>query len=222
MAETAYTLDPSQIRDDMTEWPQAGRQSRHQQPLGADARARLFTVVPETQPGPTMVEAQAATEGVVVDDGDFLEFFGEKFRLADRVGLASMIRFGHAANKGLDSDDMEGLAAMYSLIRSVIHRPPLVDDKGAPQRDENGRRLRDESEWQRFMDLAEDELADGDDIMGFVNQAMEVMAARPTRPREISSGGSRTTSANSKAGSSSPATRPDLAGLTPVADLGHL
>lgn len=222
MAETAYTLDPSQIRDDMTDWPQAGRQpepARH--PLGADARARLFTVVPESAETVTTGDAQAVTEGVLADDGDFLEFFGEKFRLADKVGLAPMIRFGHAANKGLDSDDMEGLAAMYSLIRSVIHRPPLADEHGMQRRDENGRKLRDESEWQRFMDLADDELADGDDIMGFVNKAMEVMAARPTKPREISSGGSRPTSASSKADSSSPVTRPDLAGLTPVADLGR-
>lgn len=221
MADTAYTLDPSQIRDDMTEWPVAGPRPAMSQPLAADARARLFTVVPEA-PEPTTGDAQAATEGVVLEDGaDYLEFFGEKFRLADKVGLAPMIRFGHAANRGLDSDDMEGLAAMYSLIRSVIHRPPLLDDDGRPMRDENGRKLRDEAEWQRFMDLADDELADGDDIMGFVNKAMEVMAARPTKPREISSGGSRTTSPSSRAGLSSPVMPPEADGLTRVADLGR-
>jgi hypothetical protein len=171
---------------------------------------------------PTSRDAQAAAEGIVLDpDGDYLEFYGEKFRLADKVGLAPMIRFGAAANRGLDSDDMEGLAAMYSLIRSVIHRPPLIGDDGRQQVDANGKKLRDETQWNRFLEIAEDELADGDDIMAFVNRAMEVMAARPTKPREISSGGSRATSASSRAASSSQAMHPDMAGLTPVADLGR-
>lgn len=209
MAEQTFTLDGSQIRNGHPgPWPPAG--------YGQPAAGR------PAEPEPTMHDAQAAAEGVVLDpDGDYLEFYGEKFRLADRVGLAPLIKFGNAANRGLDSEDMEGLAAMYSLIRSVIHRPPLLDDDGQQQRDENGRKLRDESEWNRFMDLAEDELAEGEDIMAFVNQAMEVMSARPRKPREISSGGSRPTSANSKAGSSSPVMPPEVAGLTPVADLGR-
>jgi hypothetical protein len=110
---------------------------------------------------------------------------------------------------------------MHSLIRSVVHRPPLLDEHGKQQVDVNGKKLRDETEWNRFLDLAEDELADGEEIMDFVNRAMEVMSARPTKPRELSSGGSRTTSASSRAGSSSPAMHPDVAGLTPVANLGR-
>lgn len=169
----------------------------------------------------TAYDAQAAAEGVVLDDGDYLEFFGEKFRLADRVGLMPLIKFGNAANKGLDSDDMTGLAAMYSMIRAVIHRPPLFDDQGHRKVDENGKTLRDEAEWNRFQELAEDECAEGEDIMAFVNKAMEVMSARPRKPREISSGGSRPTSESSRDDSSSRATHPQAAGLTPVADLGR-
>ncbi len=177
-------------------------------------------VVIEPEQVPTTHDAQTAAEGVVLEDGDYIEFFGEKFRLADRVGLMPLIKFGNAANKGLDSDDMEGLAAMYSMIRSVIHRPPLYDEHGARRVDENGKVLRDESEWHRFQELAEDELAEGDDVMEFVNKAMEVMSARPRKPREISSGGSRRTSASSKAGSSSPVRPREVDGLIPVADLG--
>lgn len=205
MAEQTYTTDlPPGIQwppPDYGQRPSAGR-----------------------RPDPESVtshDAQAAAEGVVLEDGDYLEFYGEKFRLADKVGLAPMIRFGMAANRGLDSDDMEGLAAMYSLIRSVIHRPPLVDDHGQQQVDENGRKLRDETRWNYFLEIAEDELAGGDDIMAFVNKAMEVMAARPTKPRELSSGGSRTTSASSRAASSSQVMPPEVAGLRPVADLGR-
>lgn len=176
-----------------------------------------------TPPGqtPTTQSVQAAAEGVVVQDGDFVEFLGQKFRLAEKVGLMPMLAFANASKQGLDSDDMEGLAAMYSLIRSVIHRPPLLDEHGQQVVDENGKRLRDDSEWNRFVALADDELAEGEDVMGFVNEAMQVMSARPRKPREISSGGSRPTSANSRDGSSLPATIPGLDGMTPVAQLGH-
>jgi hypothetical protein len=155
---------------------------------------------------------------VVAEDFDSVEFFGQKFRLAERVGIMPMLAFGNASKRGLDSDDMEGLAAMYSLIRSVIHRPALTDEHGQRQVDVNGKALRDESEWTRFAELAEDELAEGEDVMEFVNRAMEVMSARPRRRREISSGTSPTTSEKSKAVSSSRATPPPP-GLVRVADL---
>lgn len=169
----------------------------------------------------TTQEVQASAEGVVLDDGDRIEFLGQKFRLADRVGLMPLLQFANASKKGLDSDDMEGLAAMYSLIRSVIHRPALFDEAGQRQVDENGQPLRDESEWHRFSQLADDELAEGEDIMDFVSKAMEVMSARPRKPREVSSAGSRRTLESSKGALSSPVTPPEADGLTPVSALGR-
>jgi hypothetical protein len=183
-----------------------------------DPRPAYITAMPEDA---TTNSAQAAAEGVVVDDGDYVEFMGEKFRLADKVGIMPMVQFGFASKKGLDSDDMEGLAAMYSLIRSVIHRPPLMKDDGTRARDESGKMLRDETEWNRFVELAEDELADGEDVMGFVNRAMEIMAARPSKPREVSSGSSRPTLERSKPDSSSPVTPREMDGLVPVSRVGH-
>ena len=204
-----------QVTGPAMQWPP---QDYGQPIAGQTIGGRPFTIVPDEVP--TTHDAQAAAEGVVLDDGDYVEFFGEKFRLADRVGLMPLIKFGNAANRGLDSDDMQGLAAMYSMIRSVIHRPPLYDDHGQRKVDENGKTLRDETEWQRFQDLAEDELAEGEDVMEFVNKAMEVMSARPRKPREISSGGSRRTSESSKAVLSSPVRPQEVDGLIPVADLG--
>ena len=166
---------------------------------------------------PLMHSEQAAAEGVV-EEYDSLEFFGERFRLADKVGLMPLIAFGNAANAGLDSDDMAGMAAMFRLIRSVIHRPPMLDDNGERMRDENGRILRDETEWQRFQAVADDEMAEGEEIMAFVNKAMEVMSARPTKRPGISSATSPGISERSKAASSSPGTVP-LDGLVRVADL---
>ena len=162
---------------------------------------------------------QAAAEGVV--EGDWVEFLGQKFRLADKIGLMPMLAFANASKKGLDTDDMEGLAAMYSLIRSVIYRPPLYDEHGQRQVDESGKPQRDESEWERFSQLADDESAEGEDLMDFVSDAMAVVAARPRTPREISSDGSRPTSEKLRGVSSLPATIPGADGLTPVADLGR-
>jgi len=186
----------------LTSWPPAG-----------------LRAVPDVEP--TSHDVQAAAEGVVLDEGFRVEFFGEHFRLSDRVGLMPMMEFALAGQKGLDSEDMAGLAAMYKLIRSVIHRPPLLDENGEKVRDENGRALRDETEWTRFSELAEDESADGEEIMAFVNRAMEVLSARPPKRREVSSASSPQTSATSRPASSSRATHPEVDGLVSIADLAR-
>lgn len=179
--------------------------------------ARLRSApVPDDEPATH--DVQAASEGVTVDS-DFVEFYGQKFRLAERVSMMPLLAFGNAAKQGLDTDDMAGMAAMYRMIRSVIHRPALLGDDGQPQRDEDtGETIRDESEWHRFERVADDEMAEGEELMQFVNQAMEVMSARPTKPRSLSAGTSRPTSAKSRGGSSSRA-NPALEGMTRVADL---
>lgn len=169
------------------------------------------------EPEPTTQTTQAAVEGIA--NGDTVEFLGETFRLADNVNFMALLKFAKAGKTGLDSADMDGMAAMYDLIRSVIHRPILLDADGRRQRDEHGRLLRDDSEWVRFENLADDEEADGEQVMAVVNQAMEKIAARPQQRRGDSSASSPPTSANSKASSSSPAMPPELAGMTPVADL---
>jgi hypothetical protein len=186
------------------------------------SRTDLYAVSGQGEPPEhTSHSVQAAAEGVVHDDGDYVAFLGEKFRLAERVSMMPMLAYANASNQGLDSDDMKGLAAMYSLIRSVVHRPPLIDEHGNRRTDpETGERLYDESEWQRFSRLAEDELADGEDLMGFVGDAMELLSARPRKRREVSSDGSPLTSEKSKPASSS-RDIPGLDGLTPVSALGR-
>lgn len=184
-------------------------------PTGWDANPQYAGLVPDDEPATH--DVQAVSEGVAVDY-DTAEFLGEKFRLAERVSMMPLLAFGNAAKNGLDTDDMAGMAAMYRMIRSVIHRPPLLDDKGERQRDENGETLRDESEWHRFERLADDESAEGEELMEFVSQAMEVMSARPTKRRSISADTSPPTSEKSRAGSSS-RVNPALEGMTRVADL---
>jgi hypothetical protein len=172
---------------------------------------------------PTTQDVQAQAEGVGDDaQPGTIEFLGERFRVAENVGPMALAKFSNAARKGLESDDQEGLASMYLVIRSIIHRPPLFGEDGKRLRDDaTGKPLRDESEWLRFEELAIDENASDEDLMGAVQDAIEVISARPTQRRANSSGTSPTTSENSRGSSSSRATNPAADGMTPVAQLGR-
>jgi hypothetical protein len=203
---------------------------------------------PEFRPAPVDTQTvQGEVEGAPpLDDTNSFEFLGERFKMAPSVGLMPLLRFANASKKGLDSDDFEGMAAMYAMIRGVVHRPPLLEPDrieeevdasgtkvwvpnplaGQPQRDPaTGKRVYDETEWDRFMEHAEDEAAEGDDLMELVGKVMGILAARPRQRRAVSSGTSPATSPSSKGSSSSPATpaRPDLdmSQLTAASALGR-
>lgn len=136
--------------------------------------------------------------------------------MSDSIGMMPLLQFAHASSKGLDSADMEGLAALYAMIRDCI-------DQTRPQKDVDGELVDDgPSEWDRFQRHAVDTKAEADDLMAVVQKCIEVISARPTRPPGDSSAGRPTTSANSKALSSTAATRrPELEGMVSVADLGR-
>lgn len=131
-----------------------------------------------------------------MSEGAFVEFAGQQFALADRIGLMPLLRFAHLARAGIDSGDMEGLDAMYTLLRQSFT---------------------DEA-WVAFVDVAERERADGEELMVVIRDAIRAMSARPTGRPSDSSDGSQNTSASSADGSSSPVIdrlmnrgRPDLA-----------
>jgi hypothetical protein len=171
-------------------------------------------------PEHTTQSVQAAVEGAP-DTADVVEFLGEKFRIAENIGAMPLLAFANASKKGLDTEDMAGMAAMYAMIRDVIHRPKLYDEHGQRVTDEvTGKPAHDESEWQRFEELAIDEQADGEQLMEFVSEVMGVISARPPKRRGISSASSPTISPKSRASSSSPAIRA-IDGMVPVADIGR-
>ncbi len=125
-----------------------------------------------------------------------VEFLGERFRTAERIGLMPMMRFAKVAKAGVDSNDLDGLAAMYDLLEQCI-----ADD-----------------EWGRFQAHADRKRADGDELMKVVAEVFEVLSARPTSRPSDSSAGPSTTAPNSTDASSSRVIaeleangRPDLA-----------
>lgn len=85
-------------------------------------------------------------------------FEGEKFAIADRVGLMPLMEFAYHANSGLDTSDMEALAAIYEMLKDCI-RP---------------------DEWDRFRAHAKKTKADAETLMPVVQQTVELLTARPT------------------------------------------
>lgn len=127
------------------------------------------------------------------------------FRIAPSIGLMPLLRFAHAAKAGMDTDDLEGMAALYDMIADCVH----PDD------------------WQAFQAYATEIKAEDEELMEFVSAAMEVISARPRKRRGSSSATSPRTPARSKDSSSGRdsvippgAIRPaEIDGLMPVGDL---
>lgn len=122
-----------------------------------------------------------------------VDFGGESFTVAERIGLMPLMRFAKVAQSGVDSGDMAGLAAMYDLLEQCI----------------------DPSDWRRFEAAADRARADGDELMAVVAEVMAKITERPTSRLSDSSDGPRVTEPNSEAASSSPVMdrlhgRPDL------------
>lgn len=130
----------------------------------------------------TVHELQARAEGVdIVGGAQKVTMLGEDYRIAERVGLMPLMRFAMTAKAGANADDMEGLAAMYTLIRDCI----------------------DPTEWDRFQADAIDKKAEADDLMKVVQDVIQTLSARPTQRPADSSAGPQTTSESSKASSPS-------------------
>ncbi len=129
-------------------------------------------------------EVQAVQEKV--DLSPAVTFKGEKYRIADRVGAMPAWEFAWYAAQGVDADSMEGLAAMYELIRDSI----------------------DPADWPRFRRAAIDKKASSSELLAVCGEVTALITGRPTMPPSDSSTGRSPTPDTSKASSSSPDTSP--------------
>lgn len=125
-----------------------------------------------------------------------VELQGRRFPIREQgVSLLALMKFAtiakqQAASKQRTAADpaaqaaaeMEGLAALYALLRSCI----AADS------------------WDEFEDHANDVGAGNVELMHVVQGAVQAAAARPTRRRSDLPGGPSTTGTSSAAGSSSP------------------
>jgi hypothetical protein len=133
---------------------------------------------------------------------DQFKFEGELFTVADDINFVALGRFASAANSGMDSAEMEGLAAMIDLISSVV-----VDE-----------------DRDRFLSLASRKRADGELLMQIVQAVIESQTGRPTEQPSGSPDGLSTTGESSKDASSSEASLspiqrdPRIRELRPITD----
>lgn len=112
---------------------------------------------------------------------DQFKFYGELFTVADRVGSMPLLRFAAAAASGADSAEQEGLAAMHDLLRDCLS----TDD------------------WRRFQQVAQENKADGDELLAICRAVYQALSGRPTRRPSDSSDGPSATGESSKDSSSS-------------------
>lgn len=126
-----------------------------------------------------------------------IPFLGKEFAVAEKIGLMPLLRFAHAAKSGLDSSDMEGLAAMYDLLRQCIADDPVYVFQGRViTRAEYGA-LPPEADarttvyggWDEFEEHATVQRAGDQELMTVMQDVMKVLTERPTsRPSDSSAG----------------------------------
>lgn len=117
---------------------------------------------------------------------DTFKFYGDQFTVADRVGAMPLLRFAAAAQSGADSSEQEGLSAMHDLLRDCL----------SP------------ADWRRFQQVASDNRADGDELLGICRAVYQALSGRPTRRPSDSSDGPSPTGESSKESLSSVASLP--------------
>lgn len=171
-------VDTTEVSDDSTEWV-------------------TFAVAH----GIDREKAEKLTKGEILaeldlTDDDVTIFEHAPFRISEKVGLMALMQLGHHAKNGVDSNDFEGLAAMYALLEQCI----------ATQ------------DWERFQQHALDTRSDGETMFRVTQDVLVKLNDRPTKRPSGTSDGSPATSPNSTGDSSSrvihrleDAGRPDLA-----------
>ena len=127
-----------------------------------------------------------------------VEFLGKRFAIADKIGLMPLMRFAHASKSGLDSSDLEGMAAMYDMIRQCIADDSVFVFRGQQLTraacSELPPEAQDEVEviggWDEFEAHATRERADDPaELLGVVQKVMTILSERPTsRPSDSSAG----------------------------------
>lgn len=127
-----------------------------------------------------------------------VEFMGKEFAVASKIGLMPLMRFAHAAKSGLDSADLEGMAAMYDMLRQCIADDSVFVFQGRRITRGEASELPPEAVehvtvyggWDEFEAHATRERADdAGELFGVVQKVMSLLSERPTsRPSDSSAG----------------------------------
>lgn len=96
----------------------------------------------------------SATVSEYNGEPNILEFCGEKFKIADNVGAMALLEFAAAAKSGLDSSDLDGLAAMHSMIQDTLAEDEFRDPTDKEKEAGVTEPILFNSEWDRFRRVA--------------------------------------------------------------------
>lgn len=116
----------------------------------------------------------------------------EGFRASGTIGHLALLAFARAAQTGISTEDMAGLAAMHRLLETVVH----PDD------------------WQRFNEVADRDHVEIETLLACIAGAV-AGGSRPTSRSSASSDGPLSTKASSPAGSFWPVVREEEAAGRP-------
>src|SRR4051812_22683285 len=111
-----------------------------------------------------------------MSDERIVRLNGEDFRAAWPVPVMALAEFAHVSQGGADSNDMDGLAAMYDLFESVI----------------------EPEDWERFKRHAKKSRASDKDLMLLVRKVITGQTDRPTQRPSDSSAGPESTEQSSE------------------------
>ncbi len=171
-------------------------------------------------------DLQPEIAGVITSDRPSLGFKGKDFRIADNIGLMPLLKFADASEIAVQ--DARAMSAMYALLRDCIYPgepacgecgvcapPPCGECEGCT--DPPGGEIRcyqagdidetrcpsyDAGDWSAFEHHAIDTRADADELFDFLNETLELITGRPTKPPATSSNGHRSSSRGSTGNSS--------------------
>lgn len=115
----------------------------------------------------TIVGPFEATVSDYQGEATILQFCGEEFKVADNVGGMPLLEFAAAAKSGLDSSELDGLAAMFAMIRDTLA----------------------EGEWDRFRDVAKKHKAPVSQLMEVCTSIYAALSNRPTQTASDSPSG---------------------------------
>lgn len=151
---------------------------------GAEALERLKAGAAETEAR----EVQAVAEGLTPENS--VELRGKRFRIAAAIGIMPLMKFAATADAGMDTMDFRALAAMHAMLRDVIagEVPSCGKCESCAEFEEQGGvppnpqcQYFNAGDWARFEAHAIDTKVGAEELFPVVQQAIQVITARPTR-----------------------------------------
>lgn len=126
-------------------------------------------------------EHERASRGIP----DTFRFFDVPFAVTDEMSPLPLMKFAAAAEAGLETEEMEGLAACYEFIRSCLTIAPVIDNESGVVIAHG---------WVRFERVCVENRVSTEELLTLCTMLIEVVTGRPTeRPSSSQDGPSTAT-----------------------------